>query len=69
MSKTVVAFAPGRMELLGNDAHCNEGLVLAAAIDPGVTARAERLEADLLEVTPETNGRQVTVGISGLKRP
>jgi galactokinase len=62
MSKTVVAFAPGRMELLGNDVDCNEGLVLAAAIDPGVTARAERLGTDLLEVTSETNGHQVTAG-------
>jgi len=62
MPKTVVAFAPGRVEWLGNDTDCSEGLVLAAAIDPGVTARAEQLEADLLEVSSETSGRQVTAG-------
>src|ERR671922_205556 len=60
MSKTVVAFAPGRVELLGNHTDYNEGLVLAAAIDLGVTARAERLETDVLDVSSETNGRQVT---------
>jgi galactokinase len=63
MSKTVVAFAPGRVELLGNHTDYNEGLVLAAAIDLGVTARAERLEADVLEVSSETNGRQAKASL------
>ena len=63
MSKTVVAFAPGRVELLGNHTDYNEGLVLAAAIDLGVTARAERLEADVLEVSSETNGRRAQASL------
>jgi galactokinase len=58
MSKSVIAFAPGRVELLGNHTDYNEGLVLAAAIDLGVTARAERLDGDVLEVSSETTGRQ-----------
>ena len=44
MAKTVVAFAPGRVELLGNHTDYNEGVVLAAAIDLGVTIRAEKLQ-------------------------
>ncbi|MBV9999987.1 MAG: galactokinase [Verrucomicrobia bacterium] len=63
MSKTVVAFAPGRVELLGNHTDYNEGLVLAAAIDLGVTARAERLDSNVLEVSSETNGRQATASL------
>lgn len=63
MSKTVVAFAPGRVELLGNHTDYNEGLVLAAAIDLGVTARADRLEADVLEVSSATNGRRAQASI------
>ncbi|MBV9488700.1 MAG: galactokinase, partial [Verrucomicrobia bacterium] len=60
MAKSVVAFAPGRVELLGNHTDYNEGLVLAAAIDLGVTIRAERLDRNVLEVSSETTGRQGT---------
>lgn len=35
-------FAPGRVELLGNHTDYNEGVVLAAALDLGVTAAGER---------------------------
>ncbi|MDD5200827.1 MAG: galactokinase [Terrimicrobiaceae bacterium] len=37
------AFAPGRIELLGNHTDYNEGVVLSAAIDLGVTVAGERL--------------------------
>src|SRR5258705_135863 len=37
MAKTVVAFAPGRVELLGNHTDYNEGVILSAAIDLGIT--------------------------------
>ena len=60
MPKSVIAFAPGRVELLGNHTDYNEGFALAAAIDLGVTVRAERLEGDVLEVSSETTGRQAT---------
>jgi galactokinase len=36
------AYAPGRLELLGNHTDYNQGLVLAAAIDRGVTVSGER---------------------------
>ena len=37
----VEAYAPGRVELLGNHTDYNQGVVLAAAIDRGVTMRGE----------------------------
>ena len=68
MEKSVVAFAPGRVELLGNHTDYNEGLALAAAIDLGVTIRAEKLDADVIEVSSETNGREVSVSLKNLAR-
>ncbi len=55
MEKSVVTFAPGRVELLGNHTDYNKGLALAAAIDLGVTIRAEKLNTDVIEVSSETN--------------
>lgn len=40
------AFAPGRVELLGNHTDYNEGVVLSAAIDLGVTIQGEKLDGD-----------------------
>ena len=68
MEKSVVAFAPGRVELLGNHTDYNEGLVLAAAIDLGVTVCAQKLNADVIEVSSETNGREVRVSLKNLQR-
>ena len=33
---TIVAYAPGRVEILGNHTDYNEGYVLSAAIDLGI---------------------------------
>jgi galactokinase len=33
------AFAPGRVELLGNHTDYNEGVVLSAALDLGITVK------------------------------
>lgn len=38
----ISAFAPGRIELLGNHTDYNEGVVLSAAIDLGVSVQGER---------------------------
>jgi galactokinase len=43
MEKTLLAFAPGRVGLLGNHTDYNEGVALAAAIDRGITIRPEKL--------------------------
>ena len=68
MEKSVVVFAPGRVELLGNHTDYNEGLALAPAINLGVTVRAEKLDADVIEVSSETNGREVRVSLKNLQR-
>jgi galactokinase len=68
MEKSVVAFAPGRAELLGNHTDYNEGLVLAAAIDLGITIRAEKIDSDVIEVSSDTNGREVSVSLKNLQR-
>ena len=68
MENSVIAFAPGRVELLGNHTDYNEGLALAAAIDRGVTIRAEKTDAELIEITSETNQRQVKIPLNNLQR-
>ena len=68
MEKSVIAFAQGRVELLGNHTDYNEGLALAAAIDRGVTIRAEKIDADLIEISSETNQRQAKVLLKKLQR-
>jgi galactokinase len=77
-STIVSAFAPGRIELLGNHTDYNEGLVLAAAIDRGLTisgtARSERVikfssslmgtvEADLSDLRPVTGATWVNYAL------
>jgi galactokinase len=47
------AFAPGRIELLGNHTDYNEGVVLSAAIDLGVTVRGERTEDGCIAISSE----------------
>ena len=68
MGKTVVAFAPGRVELLGNHTDYNEGLALAAAIHLGVTVHAEKIDAAVIEVSSETNGRAASAPLKNLQR-
>src|SRR5215471_16330343 len=68
MDKSVVAFAPGRVELLGNHTDYNEGVALAAAIHLGVTVHAEKIEAEVIEVSSETNGRAASAPLKNLQR-
>jgi len=68
----VEAYAPGRVELLGNHTDYNQGLVLAGAIDRGLRVSGERrndgriclsssalgqVEVDLADLHPQTKGR------------
>src|ERR1700756_438804 len=57
MHNRVVALAPGRVEILGNHTDYNEGVVLSAAIDRGVTASVHRLLQPQIEVSSRTNQR------------
>ena len=68
MEETVVAFAPGRVELLGNHTDYNQGLAIAAAIHLGVTVRAERVDASVIEISSDTNGRGANVSLENLAR-
>jgi galactokinase len=61
MSNEVISFAPGRVELLGNHTDYNQGLVLSAAIDLGITIHGRRINSAKIEVTSKTNGRHVEV--------
>jgi galactokinase len=47
---TAAAYAPGRVELLGNHTDYNEGVVLGAAIDRGVYVNGRRRDDDLIQI-------------------
>jgi galactokinase len=53
---------------LGNHTDYNEGLAIAAAIHLGVTVRAERVDASVIEISSETNGRGANVSLENLPR-
>jgi hypothetical protein len=50
-SKLASAFAPGRVELLGNHTDYNEGLVLGAAINRGLTVSGSARRDDVIKVS------------------
>lgn len=56
-SRNVSAYAPGRVELLGNHTDYNEGVVLGAAIDRGLTTRGSRREDGVISISSSTMGR------------
>ncbi|HEY0793868.1 MAG TPA: galactokinase family protein, partial [Chthoniobacterales bacterium] len=64
MTDQVLAFAPGRVELLGNHTDYNEGLVLAAAIHLGVTVRASKAPPGELRITSSAMSGKRTVSIT-----
>jgi galactokinase len=66
MHNRVVAFAPGRVEILGNHTDYNEGVVLSAAIDCGVTASVDRLLQPQIEVSSQTNQRSAIARLDEL---
>ena len=51
------AYAPGRVELLGNHTDYNEGVVLGAAIDRGLSIIGENREEDLITINSMSIGR------------
>ena len=50
------AYAPGRVELLGNHTDYNGGLVLGAAIDRGLTVTGRRQEDGLIRISSARMG-------------
>ncbi|MGI9088530.1 MAG: galactokinase [Chthoniobacterales bacterium] len=63
------AYAPGRVELLGNHTDYNEGVVLAAAIDLGLTAAGIARQDNLVVITSRASGQQVQVSLGELEPP
>ncbi len=49
----ISAFAPGRVELLGNHTDYNEGVVLSAALQLGITVRGAALDAHCILLSTE----------------
>lgn len=54
--KTATAYAPGRVELLGNHTDYNQGLVLAACIDRGLTVHGQSRDDDRVILHSQTLG-------------
>ncbi len=64
----VSTYAPGRVELLGNHTDYNQGVVLAAAIDRGVTVSGSRRSDDLICLSSSTAEASVEVQLAALRR-
>src|SRR6266436_193437 len=54
---SALAYAPGRVELLGNHTDYNEGVVLGAAIDRGLTTRGSPRDDGIISISSSTMGR------------
>ncbi|HEY5895398.1 MAG TPA: galactokinase [Chthoniobacterales bacterium] len=64
----MTAYAPGRVELLGNHTDYNEGVVLSAAIDRGITITGEASGGSLISL--QSADREVTIDLAnGLPEP
>ena len=59
-------YAPGRVELLGNHTDYNQGVVLAAANDRGLTVTGIRRDDDVIQLTSKLIGASVTASLSDL---
>lgn len=59
------AYAPGRVELLGNHTDYNQGLVLAAAIDRGITVSGSARDDDRIRLSSELTAERVEVALNG----
>ncbi|MFL6541913.1 MAG: galactokinase [Chthoniobacterales bacterium] len=61
------AYAPGRVELLGNHTDYNQGFVLAAAIDRGTTVSGRKRRDGVILVVSKTLGRRFSVPLADLR--
>jgi len=57
-SRRVTAFAPGRVNLIGEHTDYNDGLALPFAIERGITVTAERSGGEEVEVLSELRGER-----------
>lgn len=63
------AYAPGRVELLGNHTDYNEGYVLSAAVDRGVTITGTALGGDCIELTSEAVAEPYSINLAAGLQP
>lgn len=60
-------YAPGRVELLGNHTDYNQGVVLAAAIDRGLTVAGIGRDDDVVELSSQLVDDPVTASLAKLR--
>src|SRR5205809_6304803 len=60
------AYAPGRVELLGNHTDYNEGVVLGAAIDRGISVPGSRRDDGMIQIHSHDFGK-VEIPLSELR--
>jgi galactokinase len=63
----VSGYAPGRVELLGNHTDYNQGVVLAAAIDRGLTVTGISRNDDSIELSSKLIDAKITTSLSDLR--
>ena len=63
---SATAYAPGRVELLGNHTDYNRGVVLAAAIDRGLTVSGSSRDDDMISLRASGPNARLTIAISEL---
>jgi galactokinase len=66
MNNTIVTYAPGRAELLGNHTDYNEGYVLALAVDRGTTLTGRRRDDRMIHLRSRELGQSETVSLDHL---
>jgi galactokinase len=68
VTERATAFAPGRVNLIGEHTDSNEGLALPFAISDGVTVRATRSDEDRFQVIATDLDAHDTFALSGVSR-
>ncbi|MFL6520184.1 MAG: galactokinase [Chthoniobacterales bacterium] len=63
----VSGYAPGRVELLGNHTDYNQGVVLAAAIDRGLTVTGVPRGDDVIQLSSPLIAAEITTSVSDLR--
>ena len=65
--RSASAYAPGRVELLGNHTDYNQGVVLAAAIDRGLTVNGTSREDALISLRASAPNARVEVRLNDVR--